>query len=238
MSDVTALSGLLGGHRADRRPGEPGDRDPAQQAAAHARQALVAQYHQQARRPAAAAAAAAAAPAAAPIGSSRPAAFDTDDDDDAIWAPHEIEDARTADPRAGGLARGIGTVETDTRPQPEFTVRYRQALSPEDVYFPGAAAGSIHAAGARPGDALVVRVVLPGVTRAADIASHCVHGTHLVVATPQYRLELPLERTVVSDAEAEAAAAAAAPGAGRDPRAAWDPSAQTLTLVLPIKTEA
>ncbi|KND04824.1 uncharacterized protein SPPG_00527 [Spizellomyces punctatus DAOM BR117] len=107
-------------------------------------------------------------------------------------------------------------VEADPRPLPEYTLRYRQRVSANDLYLGGLSGKtpSIHDA-----DDLVVSISMPH-AKMKDVDLDCTEST-LEIRSPQYRLKLPLPDLVDSD----------------NGEAKWDKGKSLLVVTLPIKRE-
>ncbi|KDR16238.1 hypothetical protein L798_09656 [Zootermopsis nevadensis] len=99
-------------------------------------------------------------------------------DDAAIWDESEIPDVDVDD------------TSTDPREKPDFDIKYRQAVTPEDVYLQmgGKSAGTASC------EDLVVSVQLPGETRGQVNLS--VTRQRLDVRSPRYRLSFALPHPV------------------------------------------
>ncbi len=104
------------------------------------------------------------------------------------------------------------------RPRRSYELHFSQRVGLADSYL---ALPGVHASpSAAAGDALVVRVALPGTASAADLAVS-VTATQLELTSPLYRLALALPRRVRP------------PGAGAAP-ARWDAARAALTITLPL----
>ncbi|XP_037085752.1 dynein assembly factor 6, axonemal-like [Pollicipes pollicipes] len=103
----------------------------------------------------------------------------------------------------------------DPRPRPEYTMTFRQQVTAEDMFLQ---VGNKTPATASC-EQLVVRVQLPGETRASTVLD--VRQRHVDVRAERWRLSLFLPHPV-RDKQA---------------RAHWDADSETLELVLPVSRE-
>ncbi|KAI9017752.1 PIH1 family [Gaertneriomyces semiglobifer] len=99
----------------------------------------------------------------------------------------------------------------DPREQPEYSLHYRQNISPSEVYMNASRSHSILDA-----DQLVVSIHLPN-TQMKDVDLACTPTT-IDIRSPHYRLRLPLPETVDD----------------QNGSAKWDKKKSTLIVSLPI----
>merc|ERR1712196_307743 len=107
----------------------------------------------------------------------------------------------------------FGVDEGDTRPEPDYTIAYKQAVRSEDMFLgiDGKDAGS-HCC-----EDLIVTIKLPGVSSLESISLDVTKNT-LRASTPKFRLAMYLPHTVRD----------------QDGNAKWDSDKSELRLTLPI----
>lgn len=120
-----------------------------------------------------------------------------------IWEEDEVQDSV------------LSEVFEDPRPQPEYDIVYKQAVSPEDVYL----GMSNRDPSSSSCEDLVVKVQLPGTTMAQ--VNLDVTDKLLDLRTPKFRLCLPLPH----------------PCDSKNGSAKWDASRETLSVTLRMVRE-
>ncbi|KAI8616055.1 hypothetical protein BC830DRAFT_1080869 [Chytriomyces sp. MP71] len=119
-----------------------------------------------------------------------------------IWAEDEVPNDATVDP-------------FDTRPQPEYSITYRQKVSSEDMYLQMGG----KTPGFRDSDEIIVTVELPG-CEFKEIELTCTK-TLVDVRCPKFKLIVNLPREVRD----------------QDGNASWNKSKQQLVVNIPIKPD-